>query len=248
MADYSKTTFYEIVCVDGRVPTKYVGFTTNWSKRANRHKVNFSLTMNVQYADMEKHGGYENWKIKELQVRDCKSREAAIEFIATNYHDYTREMENEFRCELCDYDCAYKSGMNAHYKTAKHISRTKNPNAAKPETAAERVNGMIEGTEVLEPAPEGFITIADRDRQVATYQATILELLTCITSVEENNNSLYKKTRIYERKLYENKMRMDIISHCLKDDISQFCASKSGRPGYLDDVESDDEAKVGAKA
>ena len=47
--DYSRSVLYKITCRDKTIPDVYVGSTTDFSKRKNRHKTNCNNPKNKMY-------------------------------------------------------------------------------------------------------------------------------------------------------------------------------------------------------
>ena len=80
--NYTDTIIYKIVCNDLNVKDLYVGHTTNFTKRKNRHKWNCnnpnSKSYNVKvYKTIRENGGWVNWSIIEIEKFECKDRNEA---------------------------------------------------------------------------------------------------------------------------------------------------------------------------
>lgn len=81
--DYSKTIIYKIVCNDLNVKDLYVGHTTHWVNRKNKHKsdcynlkckeYNFKV-----YKFIRANGGWENWCMVEVEKYPCNTVNEAI--------------------------------------------------------------------------------------------------------------------------------------------------------------------------
>ena len=84
--DYSVTpiSFYHFVCNDPEITSTYVGHTTNFRKRKNQHKsaCNVSIEKNniKLYETMRNNGGFENWKMIELEKKICVDKRDAERF------------------------------------------------------------------------------------------------------------------------------------------------------------------------
>ena len=84
--DYSLTpiSFYHFVCNDPEITSTYVGHTTNFRKRKNQHKsaCNVSIEKNniKLYKTLRENGGFENWKMIELEKRICVDKRDAERF------------------------------------------------------------------------------------------------------------------------------------------------------------------------
>ena len=80
--DYGHTTIYKISCNDSKVKDVYVGYTTNFIQRKYFHKnncINHEATNydDRLYAVIQKHGGWENWKMENIHVCNCEDYNAA---------------------------------------------------------------------------------------------------------------------------------------------------------------------------
>ena len=82
--DYSITPvhFYKFECLSDSVNNTYVGHTTNWRGRKavhkdncnNEHKKNHSCKV---YQVIRENGGWENWRMVEIEKRICVDRRDA---------------------------------------------------------------------------------------------------------------------------------------------------------------------------
>lgn len=74
--DYSKTSFYRIVCKDLTITDCYVGHTTNFTKRKNAHKSDchnensphYNL---IVYEFIRANGGWDNWNMILITTQEC---------------------------------------------------------------------------------------------------------------------------------------------------------------------------------
>jgi hypothetical protein len=71
--DYSRTVIYRISCND--LPDFiYVGSTTDFVKRKNRHKFGSKTYENKLYQTIRDNGGWENWRMTIIEeYTDCKN-------------------------------------------------------------------------------------------------------------------------------------------------------------------------------
>jgi hypothetical protein len=71
--DYSKTIIYKIVCNDLNVKDIYVGNTTDFTKRKNKHKSCCDTNASYKiYQIIRDNGGWENWTMLEIEKFPCK--------------------------------------------------------------------------------------------------------------------------------------------------------------------------------
>jgi hypothetical protein len=76
--DYSKTCIYKIVCKDINITDCYVGHTTDFRKRKNRHKNNtIKKTQLKVYTNINDNGGWDNWEMIEIEKFPCKDANEA---------------------------------------------------------------------------------------------------------------------------------------------------------------------------
>jgi hypothetical protein len=82
--DYSKTSvsFYKFVCNDAKISSCYVGHTTNFTERKAGHKRRCynenSKKYNFQiYQIIRANGGFENWRMIEIETRIVKDKREA---------------------------------------------------------------------------------------------------------------------------------------------------------------------------
>jgi hypothetical protein len=71
--DYSKTIIYKIVCNDLNVKDIYVGSTTDFTKRKNKHKSCCDTNSSYKiYEIIRDNGGWKNWTMLEIEKFSCK--------------------------------------------------------------------------------------------------------------------------------------------------------------------------------
>ena len=71
--DYSKCLMYKIVCKDLSVKDLYVGHTTNWIQRKQKHKTscnNNKIDVKI-YICMRQNGGWDNWEMILIEEFSC---------------------------------------------------------------------------------------------------------------------------------------------------------------------------------
>lgn len=92
--DYSKTTFYKIVCKDSSIGDCYVGHTTSYyfRKACHKHRCNTpdSKYYNYKlYQFIRANGGWDNWQFDELETCSCAN---AIEAY-NKEHDWAKQCD-----------------------------------------------------------------------------------------------------------------------------------------------------------
>jgi hypothetical protein len=74
--DYEKTVFYKFVCNDLNIKDVYIGSTTDFTKRKNCHKSRCNKENNKKYhlkiyQTIRENGGWDNWKMIEIEKYKC---------------------------------------------------------------------------------------------------------------------------------------------------------------------------------
>ena len=76
--DYTNTHFYKIVCKDTKIKSIYIGHTTDFTKRKNKHKRLSNDTEDKQstafvYTFIRDNGGWENWEMILIETKTCEN-------------------------------------------------------------------------------------------------------------------------------------------------------------------------------
>ena len=77
--DYSRTQFYKIVCKDLTIIEIYVGHSTNWTKRKNKHKYSCNNENSKEYnypvyQFIRNNGGWDNWDMILIEDYSCENK------------------------------------------------------------------------------------------------------------------------------------------------------------------------------
>jgi len=83
--DYSETIIYKLCCLNSEIKDIYIGHTTNFTKRKNQHKTssnnpNYPGYNTYVYKFIREHGGWDNWKMVQIEECDCKNKREAESF------------------------------------------------------------------------------------------------------------------------------------------------------------------------
>jgi len=147
--DYSKTIIYKIVCNDLNITECYVGHTTNFIQRKNRHKSNCNCETNDSYnfkiyKFIRDNGNWNNWTMIEIEKYPCNDINEATarerywyeqlnsklntdcpartqkEYYNTNKEQILEQKKQKFNCECGNnYSCTNKA---RHMNSQKHIN------------------------------------------------------------------------------------------------------------------------------
>ena len=78
IADYSNTIIYKLCCNDPSITEIYIGHTTNFTQRKNRHKSCLNNNFDTKvYNFIRNNGGWENWTMVQLEKHNCKNKREA---------------------------------------------------------------------------------------------------------------------------------------------------------------------------
>jgi len=76
--DYSKSIIYKICCKDTNITDCYIGSTTNFTNRKNRHKSNCNSNSkkgNLKvYRFIREYGGWDNWDMILIEIYPCTDK------------------------------------------------------------------------------------------------------------------------------------------------------------------------------
>jgi hypothetical protein len=80
--DYSTTVIYVIRCDDFNITDEYIGSTTNFRRRKCEHKSTSTNESHKNhnsklYKTMRENGGWDNWKIIQLEEYPCEDKRQA---------------------------------------------------------------------------------------------------------------------------------------------------------------------------
>jgi len=81
-SDYSNTIIYKLCCKDPSIKDIYIGHTINFTQRKNSHKVscineNDKKYNQYVYEFIRNNGGWDNWIMIQIEVKNCKNKREA---------------------------------------------------------------------------------------------------------------------------------------------------------------------------
>ena len=132
--DYSITpvSFYKFVCNDPEIKSTYVGHTTNFIERKSHHKScciydNNKLLKNIKlYKIIRNFGGWENWRMVEIESRIVKSKRDA-EKIEQDFMDALNADMNTIKSFAAETTKEYLQNYNKiHFDHLKEIKQKYN--------------------------------------------------------------------------------------------------------------------------
>ena len=99
--DYSNTVIYKLVCNDLNIKDLYVGHTTNFTKRKNRHKYSCTKEHNRDYnynvyQYIRSNGGWDNWSMIEIEKFPCNDTNEALKRERYWYETLNANLNNKY--------------------------------------------------------------------------------------------------------------------------------------------------------
>ena len=139
--NYQNTIIYKIVCNDLKIQELYVGSTTDFNRRKNKHKSDCELLENNNfkyntkiYKVMRENGGWNNWSMIKVEDYPCNSSQDAkmreryyYEHLNANLNTYIPYQSAEERKQYKhDNDKLYREENEDTVKAKKREYRIKN--------------------------------------------------------------------------------------------------------------------------
>ena len=140
-SNYKNGVIYKLYCQDTAITDLYVGSTCSYKKRIQSHKARCtnpnSHGYNIPlYQFIRDHGGWNNWKVAELEKYSCLSRKELMERESSyftllspslnkniNSNDRREELKllakSRITCD-CGLDYSY-SHKTEHFKSKNHL-------------------------------------------------------------------------------------------------------------------------------
>ena len=141
--DYGNMIFYKVYCLNPSVNKIFVGHTTNMVQRKHVLKKQTELRYSEIFDFINKNGGWKCWRIKEIEkYNDCKTHADVLmrekyhydileNLILSGHHEVKKikkedeqleihKVNNNYKCEYCEYECEQKKHFQQHISTRKH--------------------------------------------------------------------------------------------------------------------------------
>jgi hypothetical protein len=137
--DYGNMIFYKVYCLNPSVNKIFVGHTTNMVQRKHMLKKQTELRYSEIFDVINKNGGWKCWRIKEIEkYNDCKTHADVLmrekyhydileNLILSGHHEVKKikkedehKVNNNYKCEYCEYECEQKKHFQQHISTRKH--------------------------------------------------------------------------------------------------------------------------------
>ena len=207
---YSKTVIYRIHCDDTNILNDYIASTTDLTRRKQNHKKIYNDKTQKSHNDeiyktIRSNGGWDNWKITELEKYPCKDKNEA-NIRETHWKDLLcstlntnnpnviplvcQAPDNNMECSNCNKIFQDRSGLWRHKK--KCGTTTSTSTLINPDIIMNIIYQNSEFKEMLiEQSKQSTEIQKQSQQQTNDLQKQIIELCknTTMTTTNNNNNN-----------------------------------------------------------
>ena len=212
---YSKTVIYRIHCDDTNILDDYIASTTDLTRRKQNHKKIYNDKTQKSHNDdiyktIRSNGGWDNWRITELEKYPCKDKNEATlrethwkdllcSTLNTNnpnvipFVSQSTEFCKNMECSNCDKIFQDRSGLWRHKKKCGLNPATATSTLINPEIIMNIIYQNSEFKEMLiEQSKQSTELQKQSQQQTNELQKQIIELCknTTITHNTNNNNTV----------------------------------------------------------
>ena len=212
---YSKTVIYRIHCEDTNILDDYIASTTDLTRRKQNHKKIYNDKTQKSHNDdiyktIRSNGGWDNWKITELEKYPCKDKNEAT-LRETHWKDLlcstlntsnpnviplvcqAPEICKNMECSNCNKIFQDRSGLWRHKKKCGLNQTTATSTLINPEIIMNIIYQNSEFKEMLmEQSKQSTELQKQSQQQTSELQKQIIELCkntTTMTTTNNNNNN-----------------------------------------------------------
>ena len=224
---YSKTVIYRIHCEETSILDDYIASTTDLTRRKQNHKKIYNDKTqkshnNDIYKTIRSNGGWDNWKITELEKYPCKDKNEAT-LRETHWKDllcstlntsnpnviplvcHAPEICNNIECSNCNKIFQDRSGLWRHKKKC---GTTTTSTLINPEIIMNIIYQNSEFKEMLmEQSKQSTELQKQSQQQTSELQKQIIELCkntTTMTTTNNNNNTINSHNKIFNLQFFLN--------------------------------------------
>jgi hypothetical protein len=241
--DYGNMIFYKVYCLNPSVNKIFVGHTTNMVQRKHVLKKQTELRYSEIFDVINKNGGWKCWRIKEIEkYNDCKTHADALmrekyhydileNLILSGHHEVkkikkedehldTNKVNNNYKCEYCEYECEQKKHFQQHISTRKHheiVTFIEMMNEHK-EKVIENVkcsSEKLENTSVENTSVEN--TSVENTSQVTESEKKEYKCIAC-GNIYKNMSGLCKHRHICKKKLLQKIQEKEAVSKTIHEE------------------------------
>ena len=256
--DYGNMIFYKVYCLNPSVNKIFVGHTTNMVQRKHVLKKQTELRYSEIFDVINKNGGWKCWRIKEIEkYNDCKTHADVLmrekyhydileNLILSGHHEVKKikkedehleihKVNNNYKCEYCEYECEQKKHFQQHISTRKHhemVTFIEMMNEYK-EKVIENIKCSSEKLEnaSLENASLENASLENASLENTSLENTSLENTSQVTEPEKkeykciacgknykNMSGLCKHRHICKKKILQKIQQKEDVSKTIHDD------------------------------
>ena len=225
---YSKTVIYRIHCDDTNILDDYIASTTDLTRRKQNHKKIYNDKTQKSHNDdiyktIRSNGGWDNWKITELEKYPCKDKNEAT-LRETHWKDLlcstlntsnpnviplvcqAPEICKNMECSNCNKIFQDRSGLWRHKKKCGLNQTTATSTLINPEIIMNIIYQNSEFKEMLmEQSKQSTELQKQSQQQTSELQKQIIELCkntTTMTTTNNNNNNNNNNTINSHNKIF----------------------------------------------
>jgi hypothetical protein len=267
--DYGNMIFYKVYCLNPSVSKIFVGHTTNMVQRKHVLKKQTELRYLEMFDVINKNGGWKCWRIKEIEkYNDCKTHADILTrekyhydilenlILSEQQHEVKKikkennhldldshKVNNNYKCEYCEYECEQKKHFQQHISTRKHhemvtliemmneykekvIENVKFSSEKIEKTSSKKTleNTSLENTS-LENTSENMSQITDSEKK--EYK--------CIAcgNIYKNMSGLCKHRHICKKKILQKIQQTDAVSKTIHNECEDDIVESFAEPTEL---------------
>jgi hypothetical protein len=231
--DYGNMIFYKVYCLNPSVNKIFVGHTTNMVQRKHVLKKQTELRYSEIFDVINKNGGWKCWRIKEIEkYNDCKTHADALmrekyhydileNLILSGHHEVkkikkedehldTNKVNNNYKCEYCEYECEQKKHFQQHISTRKHHEIV-----TFIEMMNEHKEKIIENVKCSSEKLEN--TSVENTSQVTESEKKEYKCIAC-GNIYKNMSGLCKHRHICKKKLLQKIQEKEAVSKTIHEE------------------------------
>jgi hypothetical protein len=252
--DYGNMIFYKVYCLNPSVNKIFVGHTTNMVQRKHVLKKQTELRYLEMFDVINKNGGWKCWRIKEIEkYNDCKTHADILtrekyhydileNLILSEQHEVKKikkennhldldshKVNNNYKCEYCEYECEQKKHFQQHISTRKHhemVTLIEMMNEYK-EKVIENVKFSSEKSEKTSSE-----NTSEKTSQITDSEKKEYKCIAC-GNIYKNMSGLCKHRHICKKKILQKIQQTDAVSKTIHNECEDDIVESSMEPTEL---------------
>ena len=266
--DYGNMIFYKVYCLNPSVNKIFVGHTTNMVQRKHVLKKQTELRYSEIFDVINKNGGWKCWRIKEIEkYNDCKTHADVLmrekyhydileNLILSGHHEVkkikkedeqldTHKVNNNYKCEYCEYECEQKKHFQQHISTRKHhemvtfiemMNEYKEKVIENVKCSSEKLeNTSLENTSLENTSLENTSlenTSLENTSQVTEPEKKEYKCIAC-GKIYKNMSGLCKHRHVCKKKILQKIQEKEAVSETIHKECEDDTVESSTEPTEL---------------